>query len=70
VRNEHWKDRPAKPHDAAAHADREDDRAPANIVPLHKALANTAIRRRPSWDAAKVTRHLFEKAFDLLSLRL
>jgi hypothetical protein len=23
-----------------------------------------------SWDAAKVTRHLFEKAFDLLSLRL
>ena len=28
VRNEHWKNRPAKPHDAAAYAEREDDHAP------------------------------------------
>jgi hypothetical protein len=38
VRNEHWKGHPAKPHDAAAHVDREDDRAPANNVPRTKRL--------------------------------
>jgi hypothetical protein len=36
-----------KPHDAAAHVDCEDDRAPANNVPYTKVLANPAIRRRP-----------------------
>jgi hypothetical protein len=28
MRNEHWKDLLAKPHDAAAYVDREDDHAP------------------------------------------
>jgi hypothetical protein len=38
VRNEHWKDRPAKPHDAAAYADREDDHAPGKHRLTKKSL--------------------------------
>jgi hypothetical protein len=47
VRNEHWKDRPAKPHDAAAHADLENDHPPVHIASCNKALARPAIKRRP-----------------------
>jgi hypothetical protein len=36
VRNEHWKDCPAKPHDAAAHTDHEDDDAPGKRRPAQK----------------------------------
>jgi hypothetical protein len=47
VRNEHWKNHLAKPHDVAAHADREDDHAPGTMTTSRKmALANAAIRRR------------------------
>jgi hypothetical protein len=35
-----------------------------------KAILSLRLTNGRSWDAAKVTRHLFEKAFDLLSLRL
>jgi hypothetical protein len=40
-------DHPAKLHDAAAHVDREDDRASANNVLHTKVLANSPVRRRP-----------------------
>jgi hypothetical protein len=36
VRNEHWKDHLAKPHDAATYADREDDHAPGTMTALTK----------------------------------
>ncbi len=55
ARNERWKDHPAKHHDAAAaHVDREDDRAPANNVPQGKGLANPAIRRWPKLGSGEV----------------
>jgi hypothetical protein len=56
VRNQHWKDRPAKPHDAAAHADREDDRAPANIAPLHtKRLQRPLLDDVWTWEMCSAT---------------
>jgi len=46
MRDKPWIGHPAKPHNAAANADREDDHAPGNGI--SKTLAPNAIRRRMS----------------------